>query len=364
MPLQKQRQRKLLEGTMKKQLEAAECSVAFDETYQLVVPERPGYTFSGWYCGEEKLTDGDGKSILAWTFAEDRQLTAGWTINSYELTVTNDSACGEITDISGRKHYNEEITVRVEAACLGYTFVGWYEGEKLLGTELSYTFSMPAKDVTYTAKWAENEKMAPFDFTSTPTTCVVTGVKDKTARSFVVPDYVTEIGEGAFSGCGSLESLTLPFAGGRADAFSASRSTLFGYIFGSASYGGGRETSQVLGVNDTDAYTFYIPASLRSVKITGGEIFYGTFSDCTLLTELIVPETIKTVADYAFYYCSNLKQFTIPVTVESIGDHAFYYCYGLKSITIPDRVTSIGDYAINRDRDFRKTIKKQSLIRI
>ena len=213
MPLQKQRQRKLLEGTMKKQLEAAECSVAFDETYQLVVPERPGYTFSGWYCGEEKLTDGDGKSILAWTFAEDRQLTAGWTINSYELTVTNDSACGEITDISGRKHYNEEITVRVEAACLGYTFVGWYEGEKLLGTELSYTFSMPAKDVTYTAKWAENEKMAPFDFTSTPTTCVVTGVKDKTARSFVVPDYVTEIGEGAFSGCGSLESLTLPFAG-------------------------------------------------------------------------------------------------------------------------------------------------------
>lgn len=148
--------------------------------------------------------------------------------------------------------------------------------------------------------------------------------------------------------------------GGRADAFSASRSTLFGYIFGSASYGGGRETSQVLGVNDTDAYTFYIPASLRSVKITGGEIFYGTFSDCTLLTELIVPETIKTVADYAFYYCSNLKQFTIPVTVESIGDHAFYYCYGLKSITIPDRVTSIRDYAINSERDFRKTQQKIS----
>lgn len=210
MPLQKQRQRKLLEGTMKKQLEAAECSVAFDETYQLVVPERPGYTFSGWYCGEEKLTDGDGKSILAWTFAEDRQLTAGWTINSYELTVTNDSAFGEIVDISGRKEYNAEITVTVEATHLGYTFLGWYEGEKLLGTELSYTFSMLAKDVTYTAKWVENEEMAPFDFTSTPTTCVVTGVKDKTARSFVVPVYVTEIGEGAFSACTRLTTINIP----------------------------------------------------------------------------------------------------------------------------------------------------------
>lgn len=183
----------------------------------------------------------------------------------------------------------------------------------MLGTELSYTFSMPAKDVTYTAKWVENEEMAPFDFTSTPTTCVVTGVKDKTARSFVVPVYVTEIGEGAFSGCGSLESVTLPFTGGNAGAVSASRSTLFGYIFGSASYEGGRQTSQVFGVNDTDVYTCYVPDSLRSVKITGGEILYGcVFPVVTLLTEVIVPETIKTVADYAFYYCSNLKQFTIP----------------------------------------------------
>ena len=153
-------------------------------------------------------------------------------------------------------------------------------------------------------------------------------------------------------------------------------------------------------------YTCYVPDSLRSVKITGGEILYGAFSGCTLLTEVIVPETIKTVADYAFYYCSNLKQFTIPVTVESIGDHAFYYCYDLKSITIPDRitrignyafcycsglervtlgkgiigiegsafsactrlttiniperVTSIGDYAINSERDFRKTQQKIS----
>ena len=213
----------------------------------------------------------------------------------------------------------------------------------MLGTELSYTFSMPAKDVTYTAKWVENEEMAPFDFTSTPTMCVVTGVKDKTARSFVVPVYVTEIGEGAFSGCGSLESITLPFAGGNAGAVSASRSTLFGYIFGSASYEGGRQTSQVSGLNET--YTFYIPASLRSVKITGGKILYGAFSHCSNLTELTVPENIKDIGDYAFDYCCELKQFTIPVTVESIGDHAFYYCYGLKSITIPDRVTRIGNYA-------------------
>ncbi|MFQ9738113.1 MAG: hypothetical protein ACLR06_10485 [Christensenellaceae bacterium] len=49
-------------------------------------------------------------------------------MNSYELTITNDSAFSEIVDISGRKEYNAEITVTVEATHLGYTFLGWYEG--------------------------------------------------------------------------------------------------------------------------------------------------------------------------------------------------------------------------------------------
>ena len=41
----------------------------------------------------------------------------------------------------------------------------------------------------------------------------------------------------------------------------------------------------------------------------------------------------------------NFGRFVIPDSVTSIGDYAFYYCDSLTSVVIPDSVTSIGDYA-------------------
>ncbi len=60
---------------------------------------------------------------------------------------------------------------------------------------------------------------------------------------------------------------------------------------------------------------------------------------------IIIPEGVKKIGEYAFFGCENLTSITIPDSVTSIGEYAFYNCSSLTSITIPDSVTSIGEYA-------------------
>ena len=63
------------------------------------------------------------------------------------------------------------------------------------------------------------------------------------------------------------------------------------------------------------------------------------------ITSLIIPNSVTSIGDYAFYYCRSLTSVTIPDSVTSIGEFAFFGCSSLTSITIPDSVTSIGSYA-------------------
>ena len=75
------------------------------------------------------------------------------------------------------------------------------------------------------------------------------------------------------------------------------------------------------------------------------EIGNSTFSDCTNLTNISIPNSVTVIGSNAFYICDGLTSITIPNSVTSIGEDAFYGCTGLTSITIPNSVTTIGDDA-------------------
>lgn len=106
-------------------------------------PTREGYTFAGWYNGEQLVTTIDSNTL------ENISLTAKWTVNSYKLTFDVD---GNLTEKNFK--YGESVTAIENPTKVGHTFVGWSE-------ELPET--MPANDITVEAKWAINSYDITYD---------------------------------------------------------------------------------------------------------------------------------------------------------------------------------------------------------
>lgn len=160
-------------------------------------------------------------------------------------------------------------------------------------------------------------------------------------KNIVVPDSVSNIAKGAFFGCYGLEYITIPYVGGFAYIDEPLYQNPFGYIFGDEYYTNSTKVSQEyywdeeLVVSD-----YYIPSSLRGVVITNGEILYGAFSNCSMLTSIELPDNISTIGGKAFVGCSNLMSVEIPSSVVSIGSYAFYGS-GLDTVYFENRANSL-----------------------
>lgn len=94
---------------------------------------------------------------------------------------------------------------------------------------------------------------------------------------------------------------------------------------------------------------FYDCNSLKSVKFQNNnsvtEIKENTFAYCYNLTEVTLPDSVKTIGDYAFDSCGELVSVTFPRLLERIGNGAFYDCSKLNNVKLYENVVSIGDSA-------------------
>ena len=90
-------------------------------------------------------------------------------------------------------------------------------------------------------------------------------------------------------------------------------------------------------------YAFSGCKNLSNISISKNVINLqeGLFYGCTSLTEFEINSNIQTIGDSTFGVCTNLNSITIPESVVSIGSSAFYGCSNLINITIPKSVTAI-----------------------
>jgi hypothetical protein len=65
-------------------------------------------------------------------------------------------------------------------------------------------------------------------------------------------------------------------------------------------------------------------------------IAYNAFKNCSGLTAVTIPPTIREIGEYAFHNCSGLKFLFIPKSVNIIGEFAFSGCGGLESISVEE----------------------------
>lgn len=185
--------------------------------------------------------------------------------------------------------------------------------------------------------------------------------------SIIIPDTVTSFGNYAFGGCGMI-SFTIP----------ASVTSIGNCVFSNC-----RNLSNITisnGVTSIGNEVFTgcsaitsvtIPASVTSI---GKGLFYGCHKlnhldvdpdnekydsrdGCNAIIETetnklvagcdgtVIPHSVLSIGEFAFYGCYEFDHFVIPEGVKIIEREAFSYCNNMRSISIPSSVTQIGSGA-------------------
>jgi len=167
----------------------------------------------------------------------------------------------------------------------------------------------------------------------------------KTLTSIIIPDGIDNFGQYAFSGCTNLKSIHLPEGIQSINNYCFSGCECLDSLFIPAK------------LNNVSSLSFYNIKHLRKIVVSNDNETYDSRNNCNGLiktktnslllgtAETVIPHTIKSVGDYAFYGNLSMESITIPDSVESIGVEAFSGCTELKSVEFSKSLKIIGDGA-------------------
>jgi hypothetical protein len=95
-----------------------------------------------------------------------------------------------------------------------------------------------------------------------------------------------------------------------------------------------------------------VPFGISALTIDEGTITIGAYSmcDCDKLTNVVIPEGVKTIKRKAFVKensssdsSSSVRNVTLPKSLEVIEEYAFDWCQQLRKIVVPEGVTKINN---------------------
>ena len=204
---------------------------------------------------------------------------------------------------------------------------------------------------------------------------------NNTLTKIIVPDTVTLIDKGAFSGMQCLQELVVPFIGmtSIADAEyspveqegkSIKSERTIAHFFGNDSYDNGASVTISYDGTTADSEICYMPLSFKKLTINATSdyaipmyafsglnkqidivlegkitaIGEGAFKDASQLRSIVIPNTVTKIYKDAFNNCAKLTNVTFSTNLETIGEGAFKGAV-ISDLVLPQSVKTIGDYA-------------------
>ena len=338
-------------------------SVKYDSTYTLRTPTRTGYTFLGWYNGENKVDGG------IWKLTSGLSLKAEWQVKTYNVTFNANEGNCSTTSLTAT--FDEYLTLPTPTRT-GYTFSGWYSGN----TKYSSGTWKTDGNVSLTAKWTARTDI-PYvvnhyqeniydsgytlyttqnltgtaDATIQPTTNSYTGftspskqtvtvnpdgsrvvnyyytrnsysitfvtnggnsiskITQKYQTSLNVPDAVRE--DYTFGGWFTNATLTSSYS--KPTTMPATSKTIYAYWAeenkpGDFTYSG--SSAITVSAYKGSSTTMWIPAYIGGKPVT--TIPESVFASKTSITKVVVPDTVETIGSGAFKGCTSLVDITLP----------------------------------------------------
>ncbi len=178
----------------------------------------------------------------------------------------------------------------------------------------------------YNSKWYQNQSDGPVYLGN-----ILHSYKGTAPSSYTVKEGTVSISQSAFSGKTELKSVTLPESLLHIDNYAFSGSGLTSVTLPSKVFEMG---FQVFG-----GCTSLKSADLSACNITMKNSV-ETFSGCTALETVKLPQKVTEIGSFDFNDCKSLKSIEIPSTVTRIDSSAFNGCESLTSVIIPMGVTN------------------------
>ncbi len=307
-----------------------------------------GHTFSEWITEPEATCESDGaKHRLCVSCGKVEQETVPAKGHNYstEWTIDAQATCTENGSKSRHCLNCDSKTDVTEIVAIGHTYGEWaYDNEAgtktcectVCGDVLTekitvypYLTFILSDDGTYYSVAAcdtsiTGEIVIPGEYNGKPVKKIANdGFREcKNITSVVISEGVEEIGSYAFAYCSSLDAITIP-------------STIT-HIYNMAFFLDSNLRN--LYITDIGAWCQISFSSNYSNPLYNSSSYYSNniYIDGVLATDIVIPEGVTRINDYAFYNFTCIKTVEIPESVISIGVQAFTGCNNLSSIDVDE----------------------------
>ncbi len=367
---------------------SSQTVTASPTTLSTTIPTRFPYTFAGWSTSSSSsyasYVAGESYSISA---GASKTFYAVWKSPAALSTTTSVTSSYNITNKGGYAYFSftpsETASYSFEATSTGDTYGYLYDADgnqiafnddadgannrnfriiqkltegvtyyyKIKWYSSSTTGSIPVLlrrqyDVTFDANGGEGAPDAQKKLHGEAITLTNTEpVKDSFTFAGWADTSDAELAQYSAGGTYDAEGDKTLYAVWTYPSGSCGESAVWTYKDNTLYISGSGDMNDYTAANEVPWYSF--AGQIQSIQIDEGITSIGSyaFSDCALVTEIVLPDSIAAIGQHAFNNCTALESIAVPEGVLSIEDNTFYNCSGLKTVSLPSSLTEVGDYA-------------------